>query len=106
MALLAKKTLADTVQALRTRLLDELRDATESASQLSIRVQDTTRDQAARTRRGRLERFVAEQVRGAVEAELQEQRKVTWAAAKLEAERGKIESRLRAGGCPPASGGT
>ena len=49
---------------------------------------------------------MAEQVRGAVEVELQEQRKVTWDTAKREEERGKIESRLRAEACPPASGGT
>lgn len=59
----AKRLLSATIRSLRARLLDDLHAATESAYRLSIRQQDAGLNQAARTRRARLEAWVAEQLR-------------------------------------------
>ncbi len=59
----AKRALATTIRSLRTRLLDDLHAATETAYRLSVRAHDAGLDEAARTRRGRLEAWVDEQLR-------------------------------------------
>ena len=59
----AKKALSSTIRALRQRLLDDLRIATESAYRLSVRAQDAGLDEAARTKRKRLDSWLDEQVR-------------------------------------------
>jgi hypothetical protein len=59
----AKKGLSSTIRALRQRLLDDLRIATESAYRLSVRAQDAGLDEAARTKRKRLDSWLDEQVR-------------------------------------------
>jgi len=68
----AKKALALTIRGqqssatnggLRQRLLDDLRIATESAYRLSLRAQDAGLDEAARTKRKRLDSWLDEQVR-------------------------------------------
>ncbi|MFE9690851.1 BREX-6 system adenine-specific DNA-methyltransferase PglX [Micromonospora sp. NPDC005806] len=66
----AKRALSITIRSLRTRLLDDLHAATETAYRLSVRARDAGLDEAARARRGRLEAWVAEQLRaqGAVKA--------------------------------------
>jgi hypothetical protein len=95
----AKKALASTIQSLRARLLVELHDATESAYQLSIpRAREASLGEAGRVRRGRLEAWIGEQVRGAVEAALGEKRKPAWGAEKTAEERGRIEVKLVEGG--------
>jgi hypothetical protein len=95
----AKKALASTIQLLRTRLLTELHDATESAYQLSIpRARDAALTEAGQARRARLEVWIGEQVRGAVEAALAEKRKPTWTAEKIAEERARIEVKLAEGG--------
>ena len=95
----AKKLLATTIQSLRARLLTELHDATESAYQLSIpRARDAALTEAGHTRRGRLEAWIGEQVRGAVEAALAEKRKAAWSAEKTAEERARIEAKLVADG--------
>src|SRR5437867_2864702 len=63
MTLEAKGRLSDTIRALRTRLLEELHSATESAYRMSVRARDAGLAQAARVRRARLEAWVDEQVR-------------------------------------------
>jgi hypothetical protein len=59
----AKHALATTIRSLRARLLDDLRAATETAYRLPVPSRDAGLDEAARARRGRLEAWVAEQVR-------------------------------------------
>ena len=59
----AKHALATTIRSLRARLLDDLHAATETAYRLSVPSRDAGLDEAARARRGRLEAWVAEQVR-------------------------------------------
>ena len=59
----AKKALSSTIRALRQRLLDDLQVATESAYRLSVRAQDAGLDEAARTKRKRLDSWLDEQVR-------------------------------------------
>lgn len=59
----AKHALATTVRSLRARLLDDLHAATETAYRLSVPSRDAGLDEAARARRGRLETWMAEQVR-------------------------------------------
>ena len=59
----AKKSLSATIRALRTRLLDDLHAATETAYRLSVRVQDAGLDETNRVRRSRLDAWVAEQQR-------------------------------------------
>jgi len=59
----SKKGLSSTIRALRQRLLDDLRIATESAYRLSVRPQDAGLDEAARTKRKRLDSWLDEQVR-------------------------------------------
>jgi hypothetical protein len=95
----AKKALASTTQSLRTRLLTELHDATESAYQLSIpRARDAALSEAGQKKRARLEVWIGEQVRGAVEAALAEKRKPTWTAEKIAEERARLEVKLVEGG--------
>ena len=71
----AKKSLSSTIRGqdstttnrgLRQRLLDDLRIATESAYRLSVRAQDAGLDEAARTKRKRLDSWLDEQVRAQV----------------------------------------
>jgi len=59
----AKHALATTIRSLRARLLDDLHAATETAYRLSVPSRDAGLDEAARARRGRLEAWMAEQVR-------------------------------------------
>jgi len=58
----AKRTLSSTIRGLRQRLLEDLRLATESAYRLSVkRIQDAGLDDAAYTKRKRLEDWLDEQ---------------------------------------------
>jgi Eco57I restriction-modification methylase len=59
----AKHALATTIRSLRTRLIEDLHAATETAYRLSVYSRDAGLDEAARARRGRLEAWIAEQVR-------------------------------------------
>ncbi|MEU2423696.1 BREX-6 system adenine-specific DNA-methyltransferase PglX [Streptomyces sp. NPDC007851] len=59
----AKRALSTTIQSLRARLLEDLHAATETAYRLSVHARDAGLDEAARARRGRLEEWVAEQLR-------------------------------------------
>jgi hypothetical protein len=59
----AKRALSTSIRSLRARLLDDLHAATETAYRLSVRASDAGLDEAARARRGRLEAWVAEQLR-------------------------------------------
>ncbi|WP_082159408.1 BREX-6 system adenine-specific DNA-methyltransferase PglX [Micromonospora sp. HK10] len=59
----AKRALSATIRSLRARLLDDLHAATETAYRLSVHTRDAGLDDAARARRGRLEAWVAEQLR-------------------------------------------
>jgi len=59
----AKRALAPTIRPARARLLDDLHAASESAYRLSVRPHDAGLDNAARTRRARLESWIAEQIR-------------------------------------------
>ena len=60
----AKKALSSTIRGLRQRLLEDLRIATESAYRLSVqRIKEAGLDEAARTKRQRLESWLDEQVR-------------------------------------------
>jgi hypothetical protein len=59
----AKKALSSTIRGLRQRLLEDLRLATESAYRLSVRAQDAGLDEAARTKRQRLDSWLDEQLR-------------------------------------------
>ncbi len=59
----AKHALSTSIRSLRARLLDDLHAATETAYRLSVRASDAGLDEAARARRGRLEAWVAEQLR-------------------------------------------
>jgi hypothetical protein len=59
----AKHALASTIRILRFRLLEDLHAATETAYRFSVPVRDAGLDEAARARRGRLEGWIAEQVR-------------------------------------------
>ena len=59
----AKRALSSTIRGLRQRLLDDLRIATESAYRLSVRAQDAGLDEAAKTKRQRLDSWLDEQLR-------------------------------------------
>jgi len=59
----AKSALSSTVRGLRTRLLDDLHDATEAAYRLSVRARDAALSEAAGVRRARLDAWLDEQVR-------------------------------------------
>lgn len=59
----AKKALSITIRGLRQRLLEDLRLATESAYRLSVRAQDAGLDEAAKTKRRRLDNWLDEQLR-------------------------------------------
>jgi len=59
----AKSALSSTVRGLRTRLLDDLHDATEAAYRLSVRARDAALSEAAGARRARLDAWLDEQVR-------------------------------------------
>ena len=59
----AKRTLSNTIRALRTRLLEDLHAATEGAYRLSLPATDAKLNESARIRRQRLESWIAEQVR-------------------------------------------
>src|SRR6185437_3094521 len=59
----AKAALSTTIRELRERLLVDLRTATETAYRLSVRARDAGLDEAARTRRARLDAWIAEQMR-------------------------------------------
>lgn len=59
----AKQALKETVKSLRARLLADLHDATESAWQMGVRVQNTELDQATRATRASFEAWATEQVR-------------------------------------------
>ncbi len=59
----AKHALATTIRSLRDRLLDDLHAATETAYRLAVASHAAGLDEAARTRRRRLEAWMTEQVR-------------------------------------------
>jgi len=59
----AKQALKETVRSLRARLLTDLHDATESAWQMGVGVQNTELDQATRATRASFEAWATEQVR-------------------------------------------
>jgi hypothetical protein len=60
----AKKALSSTIRGLRQRLLENLRLATESANRLSVkRIPDAGLDEAATTKRQRLEIWLEKQKR-------------------------------------------
>lgn len=59
----AKHVLATTIRSLRARLIEDLHAATETVYRLSVHTRDAGLDEAARARRGRLEAWIAEQVR-------------------------------------------
>jgi hypothetical protein len=59
----AKKGLSSTIRGLRQRLLEDLRLATESAYRLSVRAQEAGLDEAAKTKRQRLDSWLDEQLR-------------------------------------------
>ena len=59
----AKRALSSTIRGLRQRLLEDLRLATESAYRLSVRAQDAGLDEAAKTKRQRLDSWLDEQLR-------------------------------------------
>jgi hypothetical protein len=65
----AKLALATTIRSLRARTLDDLHAATETAYRLSVPSRDAGLDEASRARRGRLEAWMAEQVRAQAAAE-------------------------------------
>ena len=59
----AKRALSATIRSLRDRLLEDLHAATEMAYRLSVYARDAGLDEAASARRGRLEAWIAEQIR-------------------------------------------
>ncbi|MFE7369312.1 BREX-6 system adenine-specific DNA-methyltransferase PglX [Streptomyces anulatus] len=59
----AKRALSTTIRSLRARLFEDLHAATETAYRLSVPARDAGLDEVARARRGRLEAWVAEQLR-------------------------------------------
>ena len=59
----AQKSLSTTIRALRTRLLDDLHNATETEYRLSLRPQDAGLNERARARRRRFEALIDEQLR-------------------------------------------
>ena len=59
----AKGELSKTIRPLRARLLEDLHEATESTYRLAVRMRDADLDEAAGTKRARLEAWVAEQMR-------------------------------------------
>ena len=59
----AKRALSSTIRYLRARLIEDLHAATETAYRLSVPARDAGLDEAARTLRGRLQAWVAEQLR-------------------------------------------
>jgi hypothetical protein len=70
----AKKALSSTIRGLRQRLLEDLRLATESAYRLSVRAQDAGLDEAAKTKRQRLDSWLDEQLRAQAAGERRRQR--------------------------------
>ena len=65
----AKRRLSTTIRGLRARLLEDLQAANQSAYRLSVRFQDAGLDEAARTKRTRLESWISEQLRAEAEGE-------------------------------------
>ena len=59
----AKRALSTTIRSLRARLLDDLHAATETVYRLAVRARDAGLGEEARTRRTRLEAWIAEQLR-------------------------------------------
>jgi hypothetical protein len=59
----AKRALAKAIRGLRSRLIDDLADATEQAYLLSIDAREAALDEASRVRRARLEGWIDEQAR-------------------------------------------
>jgi hypothetical protein len=59
----AKKALSSTIRGLRKRLLEDLHVATESGYRLSVRPQEAGLDEAALTKRKRLDEWLDEQLR-------------------------------------------
>ncbi len=59
----AKRTLSKTIRELRAQIIEDLRDATERAYQLSVDAKKATLSEAARTKRARIETWLVEQTR-------------------------------------------
>ena len=83
----AKRALSMTIRSLRARLLDDLHAATETAYRLAVRVRDAGLDEAARTRRARLETWVAEQLRAQSATETKAKNALTGEDFRREAEK-------------------
>src|SRR5688572_6662157 len=83
----AKSALSTTIRALRARLLLDLHDATETAYRLAVRARDAGLDETARTRRARLEAWVAEQLRAQDAGELKGRKPRTAEDFRSEAEK-------------------
>lgn len=83
----AKRVLSATVRLLRARLLESLHAATETAYRLAVRARDAGLDEAARTRRTRLEVWVAEQLRAQDASETMGKRPRTAEDFRCEAEK-------------------
>src|SRR5262249_12856976 len=64
----AKRALSNIIRSLRTRLLEDLHDAAESAYRLAVQAQRAGLGEAARTRRRRLESWIEEQRRAQTRA--------------------------------------
>lgn len=70
----AKGALAKAIRALRDRLLRDLHDEAESVYRLGIRAREAKLDEATRTRRARLEAWIAEQLRAQIGDKAKEKR--------------------------------
>lgn len=67
----AKSRLSKTIRALRTRLLEDFKSSNESTFKYSIRrIEQANLSEADATRRGRVEAWIAEQIRGEAGKEL------------------------------------
>jgi len=83
----AKRALSTTVRSLRARLIEDLHAATDTAYRLSVRMRDAGLDEVARTRRARLETWVAEQLRAQSASEAKDKKTRTAEDYRREAEK-------------------
>lgn len=82
-----RRALSTTIRSLRARLLGDLHDATQTAYRLSVRARDAGLDKAARTRRARLEAWIAEQLRAQEASETKSRKPRTAEDFRREAEK-------------------
>jgi hypothetical protein len=83
----ARRALSATIRSLRTRLLDDLHAETTGVYRLTVRARDAGLDESARTRRARLEAWVAEQLRAQKAARTTEKGERTAEDFRCEAEK-------------------